>query len=248
MRRRPEAYHQTLREMEAAKERGEKKAGIFGTSIGDELLSKEEGLSAALVYDEYERRSGLVRLLNSGGNESGDFLGGQWEAVDVSDSRLVVRRDADGFRAQKSLTLGGSRHEPSLTIDLELSAEQAFEGTVELEMNVNLSGGGGNPDAYYRWGDEEARHDTADAAPANGLHFGNGRQGVDIHVSSEPPAQAQWSPIETVSNSEAGFEKVYQGSCLLLRWDVRLSATESLGFRVAFTVAQGSNLAVENAV
>ena len=62
MRRRPEAYHQTLREMEAAKERGEVAAGKVGTSIHDVLMAKESGLSAALIYDDHERRSGLVRV------------------------------------------------------------------------------------------------------------------------------------------------------------------------------------------
>ena len=42
----------------------------------------------------------------------------------------------------------------------------------------------------------------------------------------EPAADAWWSPIETVSNSESGFERVYQGSSLLFSWPVRLGAGE----------------------
>jgi hypothetical protein len=36
-------------------------------------------------------------------------------------------------------------------------------------------------------------------------------------------ADAWWAPIETVSNSEGGFERMYQGSALLLSWPVRLA-------------------------
>ena len=77
IRRRPESYHQTLREMDATKERGEQAAGKVGISIGDVMLSKEPGLSHALVYDDHERRSGLVRLTDGSGVELGEFVNGR---------------------------------------------------------------------------------------------------------------------------------------------------------------------------
>ena len=46
-------------------------------------------------------------------------------------------------------------------------------------------------------------------------------------------ADAWWAPIETVSNSEAGFERVYQGSGLLLSWPVRLAPGERWSRTVA---------------
>jgi hypothetical protein len=39
-----------------------------------------------------------------------------------------------------------------------------------------------------------------------------------------PAADAWHAPIETVSNSEAGFERVYQGGALLVSWPVRIAA------------------------
>ena len=245
LRRRPEAYHETLRELEAAQERGEKAAGIAGTSIHDTLLAKESGLTAALVYDDHERRSGLVRVTKTAGDEVGDFVSGHWEVVDVSDPRLVAKRDANGLSMRKTISLGGHRTDPSVAIDIEVSADDAFDGSIELEMNVNLSGGGGNPDAYYRWSEGETGHDDSGIAPADGLHFGNERQGVDVVLDVQPPTLANWSPIETVSNSEAGFERVYQGSCLLLRWNVSLSAGESTAFRVTFEAAQTTDFSTE---
>ncbi len=245
LRRRPEAYHATLREMEAAQERGEKATGIFGTSVGDELLAKESGLTAALVYDDHERRSGLVRVTNTAGDEVGDFVRGHWEVADVSDPRLVAKRDADGLSCASRSVSAGTGRIRQLAFDIEVSADDAFDGSIELEMNVNLSGGGGNPDAFYRWSEGETRHDDSGIAPADGLHFGNERQGVDVALDVQPPTLANWSPIETVSNSEAGFERVYQGSCLLLRWNVSLSAGESTAFRVTFEAARTTDLLAE---
>jgi alpha-amylase len=240
LRRRPEAYHEALREMETAQERGERSAGVTGVSIHDQLMSKESGLSAALVYDDHERRSGLVRVLDSNGLEAGDFVNGSWELDTVSRSQLVVTRREQGIALRKTVELDGDRRVGSLVIELEILSERGMTGNVELEMNVNLSGGGGNPDAYYRWQGNDARHDSAGRADATGLRFGNERQGVDIALKTTPPAAAAWSPIETVSNSEAGFEKVYQGSCLLLRWPLQTVPGENSTFRASFSATQST--------
>ncbi|OGP26745.1 MAG: hypothetical protein A2067_06165 [Deltaproteobacteria bacterium GWB2_42_7] len=39
-------------------------------------------------------------------------------------------------------------------------------------------------------------------------------------------------PIETISISEAGFEKIFQGSCILLFWDISLDKTFETNFRI----------------
>ncbi len=69
MRRRPEAYHETLRAHESALADGSGHAGTTDdgapTSIHDRVLTKEPGLADRLHYDGHERRSGLVRFLGS---------------------------------------------------------------------------------------------------------------------------------------------------------------------------------------
>ncbi len=34
-------------------------------------------------------------------------------------------------------------------------------------------------------------------------------------------------PVETISNSEDGFERIYQASCIVPRWRVRLEPGQS---------------------
>jgi len=46
---------------------------------------------------------------------------------------------------------------------------------------------------------------------------------LEILFKAEKPALFMRYPVETISQSEGGFEKVYQGSCLLLAWDVQLA-------------------------
>ena len=42
-------------------------------------------------------------------------------------------------------------------------------------------------------------------------------------------------PLETVSGSEAGFERTYQGSCLLLQWLLKLPPGESVDIELEWT-------------
>ena len=114
----------------------------------------------------------------------------------------------------------------------------AFE--MAVEWNVNLLGGGHNPAAYYETeSGERTPHDVAgEAAAARTIAFGNDYEGVRIEARPEPAARLTWYPVETVSNSEGGFERVYQGSSLLFRWPVSLAAGKSGTFAVRFDVGQ----------
>jgi alpha-amylase len=249
IRRRPEAYHQSLREMEAARERGEKVGGKTATSIHDELLAKESGLSAALVYDDHERRSGLVRLIDAGGRELGDFVNGPWQVQQATAREVVGSRTVGPVTLRKTITLDGGRMDPDLTVAVSVTGEAAFAGTLEIEMNINLSGGGGNPEAYYRAADEETRHDASGSAPVGtDLAFGNRHEGVEIVVKSDPPADTAWIPVETVSNSEAGIERKYQGSCLIFRWPLRVAPGADQSFEVQFRVTQSLDRRAEERV
>jgi alpha-amylase len=41
---------------------------------------------------------------------------------------------------------------------------------------------------------------------------------LEARLSWSPGAELAWGPVETVSVSEAGFERIYQGLALLLTW------------------------------
>jgi alpha-amylase len=68
---------------------------------------------------------------------------------------------------------------------------------------------------------------------------------VDTRVT--PAAEAWWAPIDTISNSEAGFERVYQGSALLLSWPLSLEPGAARAVRVDHAVATARDRATEEA-
>ncbi|HUR15764.1 MAG TPA: alpha-amylase/4-alpha-glucanotransferase domain-containing protein [Candidatus Limnocylindrales bacterium] len=247
LRRRPEAYHEKLRRAEAA---GTTKSADPEelSNPHEDMRQKESNLSRFLTYDNYERRSGLVRVLARDGSEVGDFVHGEWTLAEVGADAARLARATDDLIVTKSVRLGGNRLDPRLTLDVEVASRSGseFHGVLEVEWNINLSGGGRNLSAYYRWADGEMRHDEAGSVePGTALRFGNEYDGVDIAASAEPAAAASWYPIETVSNSEAGFERMYQGSCLLFRWPLKLEAGGSATFSLTMAVSQSRDRSAE---
>jgi hypothetical protein len=266
MRRRPEAYHARLREAYQAAGAGTadaREAASGGPKTIHEIVRvKEPGLTSLLHYDRHERRSGLVHLLPADGStaleqlitqtydELGDFVDAPFGIISLGDDRGVFRRlgsvrVAGGTRAlsvKKSLRFGGDRPTPALelAITVENLGDSPLAFELAVEWNVDLLGGGHNPAAWYETADGvRSPHDTSgEAASAAGIAFGNDYEGIRVEAAIDPPARLTWYPVETVSNSEAGFERVYQGSCLLFRWPITLAPGERAVRPIALSAAQ----------
>jgi 4-alpha-glucanotransferase len=258
MRRRPEAYHEVLREFEAACARvGGDGGGVGGgapASIHGVVRVKEPGLAARLVYDTYERRSGLVRALGhevsaedwaqARATDLGDTVDGAFDLVELAPGRLVTCRQAriagTDIGVTRTLTLGGDRRAPTLDLELELEHRggEALDARIGIEWSTTMLGGGGNPAAWWEVAGDRSRHDAAGSATdLTTIAQGNDHIGVSVTTTTDAPADAWWAPIETISNSENGFERVYQGSGLLLSWPVRLRAGERWSRKVHHEVA-----------
>ncbi|MEI7745118.1 MAG: alpha-amylase/4-alpha-glucanotransferase domain-containing protein, partial [Chloroflexota bacterium] len=270
LRRRPEAYHQTLRDHDAkvnATDAAEAEAAAPGadgavTSIHDIVMVKEEGLAAHLHYDTHERRTGLVRFLepgvtpqafaDAGERELADFRDGEWQMDHLAPGQVSLSRNGNVLGQpvgiSKTIRLGSTRLDPALTVELEVihRGSAPVEARLGLELSLHLLGGGGNPQAWYDVAGSRSAHDgTGQAAAVEAIGYGNDWIGVAIEARPTPAADAWWSPIETISNSEAGFERVYQGSSLLFSWPVRLEPGETRRFAVTQQVAVGRDRAAE---
>ena len=238
-------------------------------TIHEMVNVKEPGLAAFLHYDRHERRSGLVHLLPADGSttpaqfvaatydELGDFVDDPYELVTLTDGKVAARRlgsvRVDGadrpLEVEKTYRFTGGRMNPILelvtTVVNPSDGALAFE--LAVEWNVNLLGGGHNPAAYYET-DDAARtpHDVAGEVPsAARIVFGSDYEGVRIEATVEPAARLTWYPVETVSNSESGFERVYQGSSLLFRWLVEVGPGEFHAFTIRLAATQSRDHAAE---
>ena len=147
----------------------------------------------------------------------------------------------------KTIELGGDRRAPTLTLTVAIRNRSSIpvEARIGLEWALMLLGGGGNPAAW--WEVDGAR--TAHDAPGSALSIshvaqGNDFVGIALTTSVSEPATAWWAPIETVSNSEGGFERVYQGAGLLLSWALALAPDATWTVTVTHAVATDRDLAV----
>lgn len=214
-------------------------------SIHEIVASKEAGLGARLFYDAYERRSGLVHLLDSSVTPEA-FIEGRFEqlanaldapyhleeltATGLRASCGAVLADGGEIRVTKAIALGGDRLDPTLEfrVTVENASAAPLRARIGVEWSLTMLGGGGNPAAYYAHGGERVRHDSSgQAAATGGIECGNDYIGIALTTALEPAGDLWWGPIETVSNSEAGFERVYQGSSLLASWVVAVAPGET---------------------
>jgi hypothetical protein len=267
MRRRPEAYHQTLRDHDAKAAAHPDAPADALVSIHELVLTKEPGLAARLDYDPFERRGGLVRFLEPGtaaadwaagkAVELGDAVEGIYRLSALELDRATMVRDAAvaGGRGRpatvqvtKDVVLGGDRAAPTLglTVTVENRSDRVVAALLGVEWSVMLLGGGGNPAAWLEVGGVRGPHDGRGVAAAvTRLTQGNDFVGVAVETTVSEPADLWWAPIETISNSEGGFERVYQGAGLLFSWPLSVAAGGSRSVTIRHAVSTTRDRAAE---
>jgi 4-alpha-glucanotransferase len=226
-------------------------------TIHEAVRTTEPGLAARIHYDQYERRSGLVHLFAPGttraayaaaeAEELGDAHTGAYAIEEMSGTDIRLARDVDVgggdvIRVEKRFVFEGERRDPVLGLEVAVvnPSDRPIAFDLGVEWALTMLGGGGNPDAYYEVGEafEDHRHDSAgELARTTVIGSGNTNVGIGVVTSLDPAATAWWSPIETISNSEAGFERTYQGSALVLVWPTELAPGERREVFVAHLVA-----------
>jgi alpha-amylase len=206
------------------------------------------------VYDAYERRSGLVRVLSAAASaadwaaaraeELGDVVDGAFGVVDLGQGRLVARREStitgQPVTVTKTLILGGDRRSPTLELGLELEhrGDAAIDARLGTEWSLTMLGGGGNPSAWWEREDgSRTGHDqSGEASGIRTIAQGNDYIGIAVRTTLDEPTDAWFAPIETISNSEDGYERVYQGSGLLVSWPLHLEPGQRWSRIVRHTV------------
>ncbi len=248
--RRPEAYHRKVLN-------GPSVGDGNVASIHDRVVFKQEGLDQRLQYDQHAPKSLIDRFLANdvsaeqlaagGAQEFGDFVGRAYEAK--------IRKNPD--RIQALMTRRGSAFDMPITITkgVTLAADghtlevaYLLEGlpqdrTLHFGVELNFAGlPSGADDRYFYRGDRQRLAQLgARLDEANVTEFGLVDEwlGVDVRLSTNAPADVWTWPIETVSQSEGGFELVHQSVVVLPHWHIhgdaqgRWSVTMSLAIDTA---------------
>ena len=251
--RRPEAYHTRLRE--AA---GKPATGAVA-SIHEQTRVKEPGLERFLRYDRWPRHAFRVMIFDPDRThadyeilelrEDAGFAGG------VFTVKNSAPNEAELFRAD-SLTLQGKTDSASSKLLLLKQytfspATNGFEATcvitlklkdilekpvaVGIESVINLLAPT-EPDRFFETplGKKNLRFSGCMPGPILRMEDGWQRVRVSLHA---PLVEEFWvSPIETVSESEEGFERVYQGSQILAVWRPPLTMQKTWSARLVWRI------------
>ena len=241
LQRRPEAYHDRLRETS----RGD---ASRVASIHDNVRSREEGLERFLHYDRWPRNAFRLLLFSPAKSfddysaiqldENAALAGGAYTVrtvgprhVDLSCEPAVEGHDSEGpahricCLKRFSFAHDGDGCKVTCAVELTAAGIEPLRAFVGLELVLNLLAPN-EPDRYFETQDERhlLRWSAAMPVPASAsLRVVDEWQNVAATIEAPAAAQFWVAPIETVSESELGFERVYQGSQILVLWPVEIA-------------------------
>jgi alpha-amylase len=241
--RRPEAYHARLRDPSY-------RPATSTASAYEQTKVKEVGLERFLHYDRWARHAfrlflfdparthadyETLALQEDAGFAAGDFAANSASAHNAELVRegvlaLPGRSTAPGARlsVSKAFSFGPAPRgcEVACEIKITLDAPPKKPIGVGIESVIDLLAPT-EPDRFFETpsGPQSLRFSGSLPGPTLRMEDGWQRLRIALHA---PAAEQFWiAPIETVSESEEGFERVYQGSQILAVWRPDLAVAKS---------------------
>ncbi|MBC8042405.1 MAG: DUF1926 domain-containing protein [Rhizobacter sp.] len=238
--RREEGYHQKLRDM-----KNQPQDAHAGGSIHDRATAKETGLEDFLNYDRYRRGSLIEHFVPIGTTLDEMYRARQTELGDFITGPFAYQTGGTKAKQTVTLTRTTSVHADGQDFNIELTkaitlekGKSAFtarytvknlsEGTLDVRFAIENCYGllaGNAPDRYYYF-DGQTLDDKRlqSLGEVRSKMAGLKDEWLRIHarLESSEDALVMRYPIETISLSEAGFERVYQGSTVLMCYDLSL--------------------------
>ncbi len=230
-------------------------------SIHDIVLTKEKGLEDYLIYDWYRHGSFIEHFLSEDVTvkdlqkmtflEHGDFFKANIKPhVHISETEATIEFLHTGnvffdetdypITLNKSLQLeiGSDILDANLSITNDSDSALSFRFASEWTFGLLA---GDATDRYYETPGVEIKkkqmNSTGEIREAFELSLVDEWTGFKITLHSGKQCSFWRTPIETVSLSEAGFERVYQGSIIFALWDISLKPQETWDVKLRIRVA-----------
>ncbi len=247
--RHQESYHAKLKNF--VKQQHDPHPQGQAASIHDLVRVKEQGLENLLQYDWYLRQCFLDHFLGQAATlsgckacqypEEGDFVNQPYEFrvhEEMEGIHLVLSRQGGIWRGgkhypcsvEKDILLPGQEAGLTANYTLKNTGSEDLICRFGVEFNFNLLAGRADDRIFYIPGrtlKESYLNITSEELEVREAGLKDGWLGVDISLAMDKPAALWRFPIETVSQSEAGFERVYQSTVLLPHWEIKLKPGET---------------------
>jgi len=146
------------------------------------------------------------------------------------------------FEVKKEVIIEAGKEKLQVDYQLSNKGDTIASGIFASEWNINLLGGGHNEQAYYEVTGvilDDYHLDSSGVLPEVGkISLGNKHLGIKMSLVAQPSVMLWRFPVETISNSEAGLEGLYQESCLVLLLPFELAAGTSQVLNLKWAVVR----------
>ncbi|MGV3483039.1 MAG: alpha-amylase/4-alpha-glucanotransferase domain-containing protein [Planctomycetaceae bacterium] len=231
MQRRPEAYHRKVLAGPALE-------GADVASIHDRVVFKQADLDKRLGYDRFARKSMMDHFFDNDvtleavaagrAHERGDFVELPFDAkIRRGGDRvqLQMRRDGNAWghpiTITKAITMVGGSSELSITYLLE---NLPRDRTLHFGIEMNFAGlPAGADDRFFSDGDGNRLGQLGqrlDLHQCDAISLSDEWLGLDVELELDRLGSLWAVPVETVSQSEGGFELVHQSVCVIPHWHI----------------------------
>jgi alpha-amylase len=243
--RKMEGYHRKLKLNNGAAEsngRNEQPVSIHHTS-----KIKEEGLQNLIAYDWYQRYSFIDHFLGEGTTpetfslsrypETGNFVGSPYALEKIekdlakTEVSFMLKRDGHilqddkqmPLRIEKSFSVNDTLMEIQSAYSIKNKSGMGLELWFGVEFNFAFIAGNDPLCNYHFPGHNENKllmNTKGDFLNIPSFEIKDEGNGFGVKFSISPAADVGIFPLETVSQSEDGLERTYQGSTILLHWKI----------------------------
>jgi 4-alpha-glucanotransferase len=245
--RREEPYHHIV-------QKGDQNHQGECASIHDRVVFKQANLERRLQYDRYPRKAMLDHFLPQSTSleefasgtrlDGGDFLRKSFDArIRKGEQRIQVMMSAegevDGF--QLKLTKGITLEAGSSSIEIAYMVENLPSDRIfHFGSEFNLAGlPAGADDRYFYLPNEHRLGELGspiDLTDSLGLGLADEWLGIRVMLAASRPTQWWAVPVQTVSQSEGGFELVHQSVAVIPHWFIQGDAEGRWSVRLTLDV------------
>ncbi len=237
--RRREAYHEKLQKIEE---------DVSGKSIHERWTAKEKGLDQVLFYDRhrrvsfiekfYEKEPAIDLLLRDNENLIIDTFYEKFDYTVKEEDNVFVcsfKKGFSDFELYKIFLIPKDKNEVEVFYRIINLKDENINLNFSWEINLNFLAPN-HPDFYYfSTKTEKAPLNSIGVESINKWGISSGI-GINLDCYLDMETKVYRYPIETVSLSEEGFERVYQGSDFIHFYHIALGPNQSWETRVKFIV------------
>jgi alpha-amylase len=251
--RREETYHQKILQ------------GAFGqgggevASIHDRVVFKEQGLDKLLSYDKNRRvcfidhvldgATSLEDFYTSDYQESGNFA---CEPYRVSpkkkDKEIEITCVRDGFvnaggrqvsvQVQKQFTLYAGQSMINVSYQVTNLSEERVDFVFAPEINLSFLSGGDKSFYLLLDGERYNQEDIMEVEDLSKIAIVDKSTKLSVSLQSDLAYNLWFFKVFTVSQSEGGFEKNFQGIAVVPRWKLDLLPGGKWNNRLVFRIEE----------